>query len=94
MPTIRERLDACAASAALSTADLAYWFGLSHSTMRAWRCSSREPRRFRLRQIEERLEWLEYAIASDKGFPIPLEVRLSARRDYLYEVRATAAAAS
>lgn len=94
MPTIRDRLDACASSAALSTADLAHWFGLSHSTMRAWRCSDREPRRFRLRQIEERLEWLEYAIASDKRLPVPLTVRAIARHDYLDGVRTTAAASS
>lgn len=78
----RDRLDACATSAALSTADLAWWFDLPYATVKSWRSGSM-PRPNRRSQVEERLRCLEKVVKTDKRFPVPLNVRASERAAYL-----------
>lgn len=83
---LRERLDACATSGRLSTADLAGWLELPYRTVYDYRRGA-EPYPTRRPQIEERLTWLERAIALDPRFPVPLMVRAKDRKSYLRAVR-------
>lgn len=85
--TLRERLDAAATSGSLSTADLSRWFGISYSTLQKWRREGSEPYA-RRRQILERLTWLEYALATDKRLPVPVQVKRDERKGYLEAIRA------
>ena len=83
--TLQERLDACAAKGALSTADLATWLDLPYPTVRSYR-SGAEPYAARRPQIEQRLQWLETAIKTDEALPVPLSVRATQRKSYILRV--------
>lgn len=83
---LKERLDAAASRAALSTSDLASWLELPYRTVYDYRRGA-EPYATRRPQIEERLTWLERAIADDPRFPVPLMVRAHERKAYLRAVR-------
>jgi len=85
VPTLRQRLDACASQAALSTADLAVWFDAAYATLRSYR-QGVEPYPARRPQIEQRLQWLEKAIAKSPRFPVPLYVRSSERKRWIQSV--------
>ena len=82
----RERLDRVSTVGAISTADLAEWFGLPYATIRSWRSGS-EPQAARRPQIEQRLSWLEDAVDTDPRLPVPLLVRSEERRQYLIAIR-------
>lgn len=81
-PTLRQRLDRCALTAALSTADLAAWMDLPYATVRSYRRGV-EPYAARRPQIEERLKWLEQASKKHPYFPVPLNVWAASRKTYI-----------
>jgi DNA-binding XRE family transcriptional regulator len=83
---ISERLCACAEKGQLSKTELAFWIGISRSTLVTWMAGV-EPTSFRLPQIEPKLFALEKAIATDERLPIPLSVTQFERRDYLREIQ-------
>ena len=79
---LSERLNRCARTARLSTADLAVLFEIPYGTIRSYRQGT-IPYPIRRPQIEERLIWLEAVIASDPRLPIPLRVRATDRAAWL-----------
>ena len=81
--TLQRRLNACAQKGALSTADLAVWFGIPYQTVRSYREGRRQPLRHRRLAIEGRLILLERALRADKKFPIPLYVRNHERQKFI-----------
>jgi hypothetical protein len=82
---LKKRLDACAATGGLSTADLAMWLDLPYATVRSYRRGI-EPYPARRPQIDQRLLALERAIKSDPRLPVPLCVKISERRQYLLSI--------
>jgi hypothetical protein len=84
---LKVRLDKVARKGALSTADLALWFGLSYQTVRSWR-KGVSPYQTRVPQIEERLEMLEKAVNSDSRLPVPLKIWKQDREKYLRDILA------
>ena len=85
-PTLKERLDACARSGSLSTADLSKWFTLPYATLKSYRQGA-HPYPYRQGQIEQRLRWLEHAVRYSPKLPIPLKVRASERQAYVEGLR-------
>ena len=77
-----QRLDTCARKGALSTSDLAAWFDLPYATVKCYRQGT-QPQTARREQIEQRLQWLERAVRTDGGLPVPLSVRASQRKAHL-----------
>lgn len=86
MPTLRERLDRVIKAGGLSTADLSVWFDLPYHTIRNY-LEGGEPRPYRRGMIEERLGWLERAVATDPRLPVPALVKLGDRAGYILQVR-------
>ena len=84
--TLQRRLNACAQKGALSTADLAVWFGIPYQTVRSYRERERTPNVSRRAAIARRLLLLELALWRDIALPIPLTVRNYERRKHLLGV--------
>ena len=96
MTPLIQRMDAIRLAAGFSIADLRRWLGLPWETVYAWIKGTNNPMDHSVRQIEERLGWLEEELKASDYFPVPLSIRFRERPTYVqtklasYEARAGA----
>jgi hypothetical protein len=71
----------------LTVADLSTWFSRPYATVRSWTLEGRQPWGPNGEEAFRLLAILEKRIADGHGFPMPLNLSPSARREYMTRQR-------
>lgn len=74
MKTFSQRLWSCLERGHMAKADLHHWFDRPRATVRVWLSGQYEPRGPAGDEARRRLDLLERAIATKKGFPVPVKL--------------------
>ena len=77
----------CMSAGRLTVADLSTWFNRPYATVRSWTLDGRKPWGPNGEEAHRLLAILEKRIADGHGFPVPLNLSPSARRDYVLRQR-------
>lgn len=84
METFHAQLDECRRKAALSTSDLAIWFGVPRTSIHNWLHKGMTPHAFKMPYLEMRLRLLTKAIArKNSPFPVPHFTSQYLRRSFI-----------
>lgn len=95
--SLTERMKVVRDKAALTTSDMAVWFGTSRAAMNTWlsdgASGGHAPHPAKAKLLEPLLDSLERVTSPTLGiFPIPLDVRQYARAEYIRKVKEHAVA--
>src|ERR1700753_635846 len=84
MTEFAKRLRALMGKGGLAQGDLRWWFGRSYSTTASWLHGTRQPRRVAAgAEAWRRLDILEKAGRSKRGFPVPHHLSLTDRPHHI-----------
>ena len=83
----RARLAKASLSASMGIADLSVWFERPYATVHSWIHSGRTPRGARLVSAEAQLRALEICLEKSRGLPVPHNIRINARAEYVEAIR-------
>lgn len=82
----KQRLERVSKAAAMTTADLSTWFGRPYATVRGW-LQGYEPWGPNGEEARRALSVLERAVEQRQGFPVPIHLSPTARREHVRRQR-------
>ncbi len=87
MKSFTDRLAWCMRHGDVTVADLHHWFGRPRATVRTWAIDARVPQGPSGKKAHLLLALLESRIRARAGFPIPVDLSVATRPNYVKKLR-------